>query len=151
MREQPLTQALIGHYPMPDHFYDEVIRGVAMGLPRAVAHAPLPSLDVVPVQNPGTFGGRYFPRRNAIVAYGAVDPEVLLVTVLHEGGHWRSYVETCGRPSGRSACGYHGDHDHTFYAILGPIYRAYGVSGRAIQTVEGDYPYPRAWLAWRPK
>lgn len=150
MRELPLTQHLIGHYGAPLHLI-QLLDGVALGMPRAHRAAPLPTLDVVPVQNPETFGGRYFPRRNAIVVYGTHDDGVLVVCILHEGGHWRSYVETCGRPSGRSACGYHGDHDRTFYTILGPIYRSYGALPHAIQTVEGDYPYPRDWLVRGPR
>lgn len=151
-RELPLTAHLIGHYPAGAE-HEAILHGVALGLPHVRRGRPdtLPTLDIVPTRFPTTCGGRYFPRRNAILVYGCHDADVVHATIIHEGSHWRSYMERCGAPAGRSRCGYHGDHDATFYAIVGPLYRALGASRRAVQTVEGehptaDYPYPPSLL-----
>lgn len=152
MRELPLQQNLIGHYPLATHALLDLVRGVSFGMRN---RSPLPSLDVVPVRFPDTFGGRYFPAHNAIVVYGAHDPDVLHATIIHEAAHWRTYVEHCGAPSARgrklftgrdALCTYKGDHDAAFYAVLGPLYRSNGASREAIQTVEGDYAYPSSLL-----
>lgn len=144
-QEIALTEREIGLYGAP-RWALEMVQGVSLG-----TRQPPPSVDLVPVRSTGTFGGRYFPRRNAVLVYQGADEYVTHGTVVHELAHWRSYVESCGRPSGRSSCGYHGDHNAAFYRVLGPLYRAFGVTGNTIEIVEGRYPFPRQWITRGPR
>jgi len=144
--ETPLTKNEIGRHGVPPW-----VPSVVHDLTSDLSDNP-PSVDFVPVVFEDTFGGRYFPRLNAILVYEtrSSDPQsdtrLNLATLIHEIGHWRSYMDKCGTPGGRSSCGYHGDHDSTFYRILAPMYRRFSVQPEEIKIVEGNYDYPNSLL-----
>lgn len=143
--EVPLTQREIGRHGAPP-WVQPIVHALTIDL----SPEP-PRVDLVPVRYSDTFGGRYFPRHNAILVYEtrSADPKadmrLNVATLVHELGHWRSYMDRCGSPSGRSSCGYHGDHDATFYRIVAPMYRRFDVQSEEIRIVEGTYDYPN-WL-----
>lgn len=143
--EVPLTKNEIGKHGKPA-WANDVIEALSSD------YGGAPSVDFVPVVFDETFGGRYFPRYNAILVYETrsadkkADFKLNLATLIHEMAHWRSYMDRCGTPSGRSSCGYHGDHDSTFYRILAPMYRRFRVMPEEIKTVEGTYDYPNSLL-----
>lgn len=144
--ETPLTNKEIGRHGAPPW-----VPAIVHVLTSDLSPNP-PSIDFVPVVFEDTFGGRYFPRHNAILVYEtrSRDPQsdmrLNLATLIHELGHWRSYMDSCGSPGGRSSCGYHGDHDATFYRIVAPMYRRFNVQPEEIKTVEGNYDYPNSLL-----
>ena len=135
--EIPLNREQIGRYGAPA-WTAEVLELCCRNHPSD----RWPSVDFVPVALPDTYGGRYFPRLSAILVYETDDPALNRGTLVHELAHWRSYMERCGQPSGRSTCGYHGDHDGYFYRILAPLYRRAGIAPDVRREVEGSYSYP---------
>lgn len=144
--EVPLTEREIGRHGAPNW-----VQPIVMELTSDLSPRP-PSVDFVPVVFSDTFGGRYFPRKNAILVYETrsadkdSDFRLNVATLVHELGHWRSYMDRCGSPGGRSSCGYHGDHDATFYRIVAPMYRRINVQPEEIRIVEGTYDYPESLL-----
>lgn len=136
-RETPLTQREIGRHGAPAWAAEVVALCCGRHDP-----AQWPSVDFVPVVQADTYGGRYFPRLSAILVYETDDEHLNRGTLVHELAHWRSYMERCGQPAGRSRCGYHGDHDGYFYRILAPLYRRAGIAPAVRREVEGSYSFP---------
>lgn len=137
-RSVPLNAREIGRHGGTPPWVEYVIRGVTMGMPKQ----PVPSIDLVPVHNAMTYGGRYFPKYNAILIYDNPDHDLTRTTLIHEMAHWKTYCTQCGSHGGHSKCGYVGDHNKTFYDVLVPLYRAFGAPRESIKLVEAGYPYP---------
>lgn len=138
-REAPLKSSMIGRYG-GGAWVDYIVRGVIIGMSN---RAPTPSVDIVPTRLGETYGGRYFPSKNAILVYDNPDPDLTRATLIHELAHWKTYWTECGSSSGRSSCGYRGDHDAAFYRVLGPLNRAFGVTKELVAIVERGYSFPR--------
>lgn len=144
-RSVPLNAIEIGRHGGTPPWLEYVVRSVAMGMQRTTK-AQIPSIDLVPVHNAMTYGGRYFPKYNAILVYDNPDDELTRTTTIHELAHWKTYCTECGSHGGHSKCGYVGDHNATFYNVLAPLYTALGAPRDAIKLVEQGYPYPRRML-----
>lgn len=137
----PLNANLIGRHgaePWTDHIVKAFHVGNRLGAS--------PSIDFVPVESASTYGGRYFPKYNAILVYDNPDHDLNRGVLVHELSHWKTYCIECGSPKGGSQCGYRGDHDTTFYGIVAPMYRSLGVTADIIKLVETGYSYPRSLL-----
>lgn len=142
-RSVPLNAREIGRHGGTPPWLQNVIRGVGLGVHGKV---PVPTVDMVPVTNAMTYGGRYFPKYNAILVYDNPESELTRTTLIHELAHWKTYCTECGSHGGHSKCGYVGDHNAKFYEVLAPLYRSFGAPAEAIKLVEAGYPYPRRML-----
>lgn len=98
-----------------------------------------PTVRVMQVRCPTTFGGRWFYNacnskkciRNAIGIILHEDRSLTRTVVIHEMGHYLSSVMHRDR---------RGQHDDRFYAILEPMYRQLRVRLETAKVVEGSYP-----------
>lgn len=145
MNELPLKETQLRNYAAHHGRNPRLIGIVQQGFRVMVPGHELPTVSVLPVSNPNSFGGRYFPRHNAILLYDSHDEELTFAVNVHEHAHWMMYCNECGTPRGRSRCGYVGDHNREFYEQLGPIYRSFGVTPQTAIKVEGTYSFPREW------
>lgn len=142
-RAMPLNANRIGSNPAPRNMVGDIVQGYELSV--GYKHS-FPSVDLVP-SNGDTYGGRYFPKYNAILVYhNEHDVDLTRATVIHEGAHWKRYCVVCNSPKGGSSCGYRGDHDAGFYEAVGPFYKAFGVEPQIIQIVERGYRYPKSLL-----
>ena len=140
-RSRPLNANCIGKFGS-EPWIDHIIRAFTIGN----RLGSIPSVDLVPVESASTYGGRYFPKYNAILIYHNPDHELNRGVVVHELSHWKTYCTVCGDHKGGSQCGYRGDHDDTFYQTVAPMYRSLGVTPDIIKIVEVGYRYPRSLL-----
>lgn len=141
MGEIPLVRTEIGRHGAPS-WAQRIVAEVASRYPGVRP----PHVDFVPARSTSIYGGRYFPRLGSILVYETNDPHLNKGTLVHELAHWSSYVEQCGKPGGRTSCGYHGEHDGTFYRVLAPLYRHFDIAPQTRVTVEGTYSYPNSLL-----
>ncbi len=121
------------HKPVPSWIYDLV---------NVISHsadvAP-PTVRVMKVACPTTFGGRWFYNacnkkkcvRNAIGIIMHEDRVITRTVVIHEMAHYLSSVRNKDRA---------GQHDDRFFAIVEPMYRQLRVKLETAKLVEGSYP-----------
>lgn len=145
-RALPLNANRIGRNPISSSLVGDIVQGYAISLGNK---HELPWIGTVP-SNGDTYGGRYFPKYNAILVYhNEYDPDLTRAVLVHELAHWKRYCVVCNTPKGGSQCGYRGDHDLGFYETVAPFYKSFGIEPDLIKTVERGYRYPKELLRVR--
>lgn len=114
----------MGRYPVPDEAHRLVEQIAAEYFPDP--NDDRPTVVFVPTYSPTRFGGRHFPKENAIAIYDSRDRDLWVSVVVHEMAH--SIRLRTGDP--------HGHHDDDFYEVLGELYEKYGVSSALARDVE---------------
>lgn len=112
------------NYPVPPWVEPLVLDIIDDHLPE-FADEP-PAIVFVPVRSRTKFGGRHYPDENAIAVYDSLNEELARSVVIHEMAHW--IRRRTGDPLGK--------HDANFYALLGDLYREYGIRAALARDVE---------------